>query len=533
VDSSKIGAGVPTVATPHNWSSHTRVFFGPEQSHAAVEHEISSRVATATQPGGAPTVTSAGAAATLAAGQSLAFAAVDANPDAPTDPSDWSSFSIVSLRVHLSRDASLQILIRSGADGVSTLQSRIRTVPAGWSTLRFDLESAGPLLDRRRVRSVLVRSMSTEPVEVTVARILLSGESRTWLDPEPRRDGDLYVTEMAARIRVGAVGRFELEFKGGVISRCDIMRQSDGQFEERCGPFPLGPIAAPQLRTPPRPRETVRFDPTPPTGAVPVRQHVLEANAVRVVVDCPADDLAVGPTDDAAPLSRTRYTIDRLGRILVDSIHPSGPHAPTPVALCARGSDETRWTFELFHPISPQRAAARIEHRPPHPASARLIWIIPDIQPSTEFRALRAADSDAQSAILFPPPGGSIGCGRSLLLVWPPAWVQRHDSAALWNDLVCPPMLTGPSVVSAGNGMYQIQCDRSPITLRTSDTTMARAESVLELLATADKRAVATCNGAVLDCCARTRSGNILVRLPDLNGPADIEIHILAASDNP
>ena len=252
---------------------------------------------------------------------------------------DWRPYQLLLMNVYCPRsDLQLEVVLVSGdGDFTSEAHSRI-PLHRGWNLLRLDLDEASDFIaldDIRRIRWLL--PTIEEPVELKIDDVLLTNNRTELFGTAEGDEGSMYVVREGRRIHVGSAGRFELAFSGGQIVRWYALASDPLRLRDWVGAGnALGPMPVivqnGEVLTMPGFGQAAQTEPgNPKPGKLIVaRQRVLEANNVRVIVECewafeePASETLEDesaqwdkPAQPTKPARRWTYAIYSSGDVFV------------------------------------------------------------------------------------------------------------------------------------------------------------------------------------------------------------------------
>ncbi|HRX83831.1 MAG TPA: hypothetical protein P5572_02295 [Phycisphaerae bacterium] len=231
---------------------------------------------------------------------------------------DWRDYTLLLMNVFSQSDNVRLYVELVGGDDERTKTTRANwNLIAGWNLLRLDLGEAGqfvPLDEIREIRWSV--EPGPNPVLLRFDDILLTDNRKTVFGSPDGAEGSLYVQHAGRRISVGAVGRFELGLANGQIVRWYALATDPARLRDLVGVGnALGPMP---VRLPPGAdwrQETDWRWLLGGAGAetvVGAQQRLMEANAVRAVVEC-TWSLSAG--DHTVELARWLYVIYPSGQV--------------------------------------------------------------------------------------------------------------------------------------------------------------------------------------------------------------------------
>ncbi len=229
---------------------------------------------------------------------------------------DWRAYDLLMMSIKSPEDSlSLSVSIGGGAKGQGATIFTSVTLDRGWNVLRLDLAEVGervPLDDVRELR-LNIKGLS-RATTIAIDDIVLTGHREVVFGDPANVDGNLYVQKIGRRFRIGAGGAFELTVGNGQIRGWYNLADDPNRLRNLLYESTLGP----------NPVEITGDGAHSLTGlgeTVVAAHRVLEANAVRVVLECEwrfVDDSSRARAGlDAAPFQRWQYTIYPTGQLYV------------------------------------------------------------------------------------------------------------------------------------------------------------------------------------------------------------------------
>ncbi len=227
---------------------------------------------------------------------------------------DWRAFDTMLMAIHAPRRGlSADITIRSGPEPTQAATSAAHHLQEGWNILRLDLAEIAEQIAIDDIRAIHLSFLGiNQPTEMYIDDLLLTAD-REMVFGDFTTDGTPYVRRVSDRLLVGTGGAFELTFAHGQIVSWFDLRVDSHRLHNLVRGTTLGPRPI-VLDASNRPDGDFK----PLGSAVLAEQRLLEANAVRIRVECAwrfVDD-PEGPID-GRPLHRRVYTIYPTGQMFV------------------------------------------------------------------------------------------------------------------------------------------------------------------------------------------------------------------------
>ncbi|MCO6437838.1 MAG: hypothetical protein J5J06_12170 [Phycisphaerae bacterium] len=227
---------------------------------------------------------------------------------------DWRAYDLLLMSIQAPRPGlTADLAIGTGASLNRRYSETAVPLDAGWNVLRLDLAELGenlPLDDIQEIRLSL-RDSGPSPVVLHIDDILLVSSRETlWGDPDGPED-QLYAQRVGRRFRIGANGRFDLGFSGGLIVEAYNLASDPSRLLNLVRRGSLSPVPI---------RLNASGLPVPGSNArdrafVEATQRIVEANRLRIVVD--SEWRIPAPGDSSALPARWRTVIYRSGRVFV------------------------------------------------------------------------------------------------------------------------------------------------------------------------------------------------------------------------
>lgn len=466
------------------------------------------------------------------------WAAGDAAADSRL-PRDWSTFQMLVMSVHVPRKTNaLRIVVRGGGGASRAFVEERIPLRAGWNVVRLDCEQIGRSVDLTDVRQIewSVASLR-EPTVVHIDDLVLVDNAETLLGSRDNSSGSLYVTHEGHRLHIGAVGRFELVFRRGLIAGWYDLQSDPARRQnlvgETMGPFP---VLLPTDR--PATLSFNLFDHWSVLGETPtIRQSLLEASEARAVVlgewRWPAGEGADGPA------ITWRYTIYPSGRVFVRLVCPTQTATWRAddvgvVLLTTRGAG-----FDEPDAIGGERFALGLFPRSTGGASDLLVVV--HQAGGGRFVPIRAA-GQLDAGILL--TGSLIAQPAQqwalLLQVWPSDIDSRLSAEPIARDYAQPGVLDvnwGDVVLTAdgdldndgfneSEGVYVAAPKDGILRFTFNRDQRLRFEPTVKLVDTANKDIWVYADGRIVRDLSRDVDGNAVVRLADaVDHQLLVEVH--------
>jgi len=228
---------------------------------------------------------------------------------------DWRDYDSLILAVQSpARGISADITISSGGEQNRTATGTTLRLQPGWNVLRLQLADVAEHIAIDDVREIRLSFPGVDgPTDLCLDDLILTADRATVFGEANNTSGGVYVQRVAKRLNVGAGGSFELTFANGQIVRWFDLAADPQRLHNLVQDATLGP-------TPVVLNDSSDDD----AGfgalgsAVLAEQRLLEATAVRVVIECAwyfVDD-PDAPIDQR-PRHRWLYTIYPTGELFV------------------------------------------------------------------------------------------------------------------------------------------------------------------------------------------------------------------------
>jgi len=353
---------------------------------------------------------------------------------------DWTPYNLLIMSVYSPRPVlALAFEVRSGGEDAEVFRRDDFVLTQGWNVLRVDLGEVGGHVDLRDVRQLrwMVPQLAG-PIDLYLDDLILVDNRRDLLGSPQGRPGTLYVQSVGRRLRIGAVGRFELVFARGRIVhwfglQADPQRRLDLAGSPALGPMPVlldeqagGPIVLDRSQW------------SPLGQYVTTRQAVREAAPQRVVVLAEwrfGDCLAPAPS---GPAIRWIYTIYPDGRMFVRLECPTqAGQWQASAAGCVVACDGRAGFQQACRGSSRQEtpsalpAGAYALHYRPRSRLADALFVLHPTGQTADARPLACPQaSDVCSLLLSRPTEHPVQRWAMMIMLWP----SDLDSP----ELVCP-----------------------------------------------------------------------------------------------
>lgn len=228
---------------------------------------------------------------------------------------DWRGYDSLILAVKSpKRGISVDITISSGSDQNRTATGTTLRLRPGWNVLRLQLADVAEHIAIDDVRELRLRFPGVDgPTDLYLDDLILTADRATVFGEVNNTSGGLYVQRVAKRLNVGTGGSFELTFANGQIVRWFDLATDPHRLHNLVQGGTLGPTP---VVLDDSPNSDTGFGPL--GSAVLAEQRLLEATAVRVVIECvwyfvEDPDAPI----DQRPRHRRLYTIYPTGELFV------------------------------------------------------------------------------------------------------------------------------------------------------------------------------------------------------------------------
>ncbi len=229
---------------------------------------------------------------------------------------DWRDYDLLMMSVFSPvPQAKLQLTLSAGP-----LRDRVSAgtplqLHQGWNELAVDLAEVGERLALDDVREIrLSLDKVIKPVELLIDDIILAAHRESIFGNAENKEGLLYAQRVGRRWRVGAGGKFELEFANGQIVGWYQTSGDPYRLHNLCDHTTLGPMPIRAALS-----TSVEQDFKKLGEQVVVRSQLPEMNETRIVMETTwhfVDDPAQAYTN--RPVHRWTYTIYATGQVFVD-----------------------------------------------------------------------------------------------------------------------------------------------------------------------------------------------------------------------
>lgn len=329
---------------------------------------------------------------------------------------DWRAYDTMIVSVHAPHGGlTADVIIRSGADHRQATAPTTHPLNEGWNVLRVDLAEIAERIAIDQIQDIQLSFPGvTQKTDLYIDDLLLATDRSMVFGDNTTTGTTPYVQRIGGRLHVGTPGHFELTFAQGQIVNWFDLHNDPHRLHNLTRDTTLGP-------------RVVVVDPTLQTAgeftalgrAVITEQRLLEANAVRMVVDSVwrfVDDPR--QPADGSPTHRRRYTIYPTGHVFVlvqadvsnDSWHPNQ------VGLSVRMAPPANDSISASLPTGRDDAS----HHPYGSLGC-------GAQPSRLLLATHTQGEPQWVTQLDPPTGV-----RSLVLVDEPTTTSRTWQCLLW-----------------------------------------------------------------------------------------------------
>lgn len=331
---------------------------------------------------------------------------------------DWRMYDLFILNVFSPvPELQLDLAIVSGADATVREAHSLIPLVGGWNLLRLDLNEASDFIALDDVRQLrFSASGSTEPVELKFDDILLANNRLDVFGSAEGPTGEMYVVREGRRLSVGAADRFELGFANGQIVRWYALEDDPLRLRDLVGAGnTLGPMPVVLPENEGLDEAAVSLQ---PVGfgvlgkTVQARQRVVEANEVRVVVEC-IWTFADGESSlgDDAPQQRWRYVIYPSGQVYVTVESPADYEGFSPghVGLVVSRFPIENMVVDIHEPAQ-LRDPPSLRHvcygwSSTEAGGAGLLYVLHDSRKGPRMRVVRSAE---EQRVGFLACGGAI-----------------------------------------------------------------------------------------------------------------------------
>lgn len=251
---------------------------------------------------------------TLAGGQDALIVSGDSADDW-TLPRDWREYHLLLAAVYSpAADLPLDLTVVAGPSGRQQTATSRQRLRRGWNALSLDLADVArsiPVDDVRELRFSLPEA--DRPTKLVLDDLILA-DNRETLFGESEDDGALYVQRSGRQLHIGADGRFELGFANAQVVHWYDLTHDPQRLRNLVDGGLLGPYPAVRM---PGGSELVQ-DFSALGDTVVAHQQVVEANPVRVIVNCTLRfTTGRNQPDASSPFQRWIYTIYRSGHVFV------------------------------------------------------------------------------------------------------------------------------------------------------------------------------------------------------------------------
>ncbi|MCH7813876.1 MAG: hypothetical protein IID40_07630 [Planctomycetes bacterium] len=449
---------------------------------------------------------------------------------------DWREFRLLLLAIHSSADATpLELSLEAGPEGRGVIVQSRSMLHKGWNVLRLDLAEAAenlPLDQMRRIRLSLPEAQ--EPTELLLDDLLLIDNRRDVFGSFEDLDQGLYVRREGRRWNVGAAGRFELGLAHGQIVHWYDLGHDPHRLENLVAGTVLGPspVVLP-LPDDPDANGVPGFEDL--GSSVIARQRLVEANAVRIVVECTwqyADPNGSIP-DQAAGQSWT-YTILRDGRVYVhvESPAPGDGFEPEAMGLWVSMRDDgsLEATAHSTGQLADPEDLRHVAYAYARPASADRSGVSVTLHDSRQGPKMSVRRQPQRRRLGLLASGGALAEGRQhwscLLRVWPPGHCDETVDLAL--DYCYPEgvevgvgewVLDAPGDADGDGfderaGCYTFRPEGDLLRFVLDGSRRPRFSPVFKVLGTGDHRVWVYVDNVILEPLVRNAAGEVLFQLP-------------------
>lgn len=361
---------------------------------------------------------------------------------------DWRPWSLMLMEMFApSQGQTLQFAIESGSDAPLCWSRTLRLSP-GWNLLRFDLAEIGEEIDLSDVRRLIWRApREAGPLDLTLDNLILADNTQTLLERDDSRPR-LYAFRQGRRIHVGVMGRFELAFSDGVISRWEAGEGQNLTVRSGLGPWPIplphGWAASSQPIVYDDPRLFSSWG-----ELVSASQQILDKSPARMVIEgrwvfLEAGQSLPGTAPAARPSHVWRYVIYPDGSVYILITSDSrGSGWPAPLAGYALALDGRRGFARLAK--TPHAAT----HDSPRfvlmsraePGRADLLWC--PHEPGLAASQIEVVSHDSRRVVIIAGQSGAAEVIRTahLLRFWPTDLDGRPEGETYAGDYQQPARL--------------------------------------------------------------------------------------------
>jgi hypothetical protein len=369
---------------------------------------------------------------------------------------------------------------------------------------------------------------------------VLLADNRAFIHGASRQSGgDLYVQREGRRINIGAAGRFELGFAHGQVVRWFDLENDPTRGRDLLGVGnTLGPMPVRLPETGDWQTDSAWGWPLPRAGAgatLLTRQRVVEANALRVVIECVWQDQPAA--ENANTLARWLYVIYPSGQIYVTLVRaadtPGLPADRTGLAVSRRPltgmAVETQESGVMGQmPELDGRSAACLAT---DGATGDLLFMLHDAARGPRMRAVRATDTPRISVVAHGADGFvPTEPVHGLLSVWPIGICQEERLAAIartYGGFTGIEVVVGDSDgLSAGDeagdgfnerfGAYMLRPEAGRVELRLRGRRQPLMSPVFAVRADPDQEAWVYRDHVIHRPVLRDGRGNVLFQIPGL-----------------
>ncbi len=509
--------------------------------------------------------TTAGREQTGAGALLVRFAAPDTQLVANNDAArawllkrDWRAYNLLLMSVHSPvDDLTLDFAIVGGEEPLTQqARSRLR-LRAGWNLLRLDLDEAGDYLALDDVHELRWSVPDAQmPIELHLDDLVLT-DSRTSLHGSPDGPpGALYAEQAGRRLVVGAAQRFALSFANGQIVRWFDLRNDPARLNDLVGPGnTLGPVPV----VAPADRKWVSDQAlrwpgglNPQENALVTRQRLVEANAVRVVIEAEwslADTGGAAPSD--SPVARWRYVIYPSGQIYTSVLSPPAEaSAEGHLGLLVSGKPRPELIVDVHEPggLGDRPDITELSYASLATADgAGLLFVVHDSWPMSNLRVVRAPDRPRVSVVAFadePAPAGQWLHVLLSLRSGPPS-ASTAAEARSYCAPASPEFLVGGLARGAAgdadgdgfderSGTFLLEPDGNRVQLRLDGARGPIVSPAFCVLGSAGREAWVYVDYVVQEAVARDADGRLIFQLPgEIEGVRLVEVYLRNPADSP
>jgi len=411
---------------------------------------------------------------------------------------------------------------------------------AGWNVLRLDLGEAGQMIPLDEVRALEWSITGAEQaVTLRFDDLLLTDNRVDLFGSTDGPEGALYVRHEGRRIHVGAAGRFELGFGQGQVVRWYALDQDPVRNQDLVGAGnALGPTPVRLASGGDWEREADwRWwaGAGASDHAVATQQRVVEANAVRVIVECVWSRSAAPGGPAGGELARWLYVIYPSGQVYVTVVTAAATDADggaCGLAVTRRAGETVE--AELHAPGRlgdlPDLAERSFACLGGSSGQVALGFMPHDAAHAAQWRAVHSENASSYRVVAFDPESETtVQTWNALLAVGPAANCERSQWVATARayggiehmELVVGALLTN-SAGDAGSdgfnerfGAFMLRPADGRVQLRLRGGKAPMRSPVLSVAAGAHEEAWVYIDQTLHTPVMRDGQGNVVFQAPD------------------